>query len=209
MESDGSLLFPSDGRKSCFCMDCADFTASDVKCLQTKIKRKLKFVCNECENGLKQVPVLIREVADLKDMVDKLINKGNFNDVSHGTKVSPDMEDVVSEVVDRQSRAKSLIIFNVNELRGRNGNEKNLDDGRAVKDILRDHNIDKSELRISRLAEAHVHEIPVIGDYFINSINLMHVDRSLHVSPGRFFRNMSEKKPSQNQDKIDAKLVGY
>ncbi|VEN42330.1 unnamed protein product [Callosobruchus maculatus] len=113
-----------------------DLTASEVKCLQLKSKRKLNYYCESCEEGLSKVPVLIKEVAELRECINCILNKDSFTNAGSSTnidKTSHDMEITVAEVMERQERASNLIIYNVNESVKPTHADRNSEDREAVK----------------------------------------------------------------------------
>nr|CAI5843070.1 unnamed protein product [Callosobruchus analis] len=114
---DSTIIFPCDSCNKLFCATCGDLTASEIKCLQLKNKRKLKFYCDACEEGLCKVPSLIKEVADLKDSVNKInemLSRERINNNSANNS-NCNMEDIISEMLDRQNRATNVIMYNMNE----------------------------------------------------------------------------------------------
>ncbi|KAJ8975903.1 hypothetical protein NQ317_011374 [Molorchus minor] len=63
------------------------------------------------------------------------------------------MEDVISEIIDRQSRATNVIIFNVNESSNNTKVGRLQDDREAVINILEDYAVDKTDLKLFRLGK--------------------------------------------------------
>ncbi|KAL3268966.1 hypothetical protein HHI36_008052, partial [Cryptolaemus montrouzieri] len=61
-------VFPCDGCQKLFCAgsNCRDLTASEVKCVQLKQKRRLIFLWVEYKGGFWKVPTLIKEIDELK-----------------------------------------------------------------------------------------------------------------------------------------------
>nr|CAI5823271.1 unnamed protein product [Callosobruchus analis] len=119
-----------------YCSTCGDLTASEVKCLQLKSKRKLKYYCEACEEGLSKVPVLIKKVAELRECINSIINKSSTTNTGSSTSIdrtNHDMEMTVAEVMERQERASNVIIYNVNESVKPTQAERHSEDREAVK----------------------------------------------------------------------------
>ncbi|CAH1110118.1 unnamed protein product [Psylliodes chrysocephalus] len=89
-----------DSCRSFLCIDCGNLTASEVKCMQLKTKRKLKFFCETCEDGFYKVSALIKEVSELKLSINKILNKENESILTNSVVSSqtPNMEVDISEL---------------------------------------------------------------------------------------------------------------
>lgn len=85
---------------------CSGLTSSELRVMELKGKRSLKFFCSECQEGFLQVPKLIKIVSELQQEITKLkssITLSNSN------------EDILNEMAERQKRATNIIIFNLPE----------------------------------------------------------------------------------------------
>lgn len=89
---------------------CASLSLTEVRAILLQ-KRSLAFFCQECRSAFKSVPLLIRQINDLKLEVLELKKEVNTlkEQKSLGT------EDIYHEVQDRLSRANNFIIFNAEE----------------------------------------------------------------------------------------------
>lgn len=57
-----------DNCKCKVCQQCSELSASEVRCIELK-KRKLIYLCQTCETGFKQVPVLTRRIEELEKQI--------------------------------------------------------------------------------------------------------------------------------------------
>ncbi|KAJ8966101.1 hypothetical protein NQ314_003738 [Rhamnusium bicolor] len=131
---------------------CSELSASEIKCMQLK-KRILRFLCNECNNGLIQIPSLVRSIEELKTDIENLKLKydkpfdGNHSVLQPKVNEIPS-EDIISEMLERQKRANNIMISNLDET---NSNTK--DDLTSVKLILRDLNVDVDNIKVNRIGK--------------------------------------------------------
>ena len=124
---------------------CSGLNASEIKVIDLKGKRLLRFYCEDCSEGLLMVPKLIKMVDELKAEVSSIksnIEDHRYNDElvaglteirnrvekleysnevpSHNENVStmkinsiqyPDMNSVIQEMQERESRRQNFIIY--------------------------------------------------------------------------------------------------
>lgn len=110
-ETESSLLMACDGCNRLIHKKfaCSDLSASELRVIELKGKRVLKFFCQDCQSGLLSVPKLIKAISELKDEVDRLKSKP-------APSVSPSSgEDCFNEMQNRQARINNLMIFNLPE----------------------------------------------------------------------------------------------
>nr|CAI5851820.1 unnamed protein product [Callosobruchus analis] len=169
---DINTIFPYKTCNKLLCSTCGELTASEVKCLQLKSKRKLKYYCEAFEEGLSKVPILIKEVAELRECINPIINRSSTTNTGSSTcnyTTNHDMEMTVAEVMERQGRASNIIIYNVNKSVKPTQAERNSEDREAVKCILKGISIDKSNLTFFRLVKNSFNKarpIKAPRDYF-------------------------------------------
>lgn len=97
---------------------CSSLNATEMKVMNLKGGRSLRFYCPDCTAGIKLIPKLIKKIDELQVEVNKLKNM--------------DLEEkVVSELIERQKRANNIMIFNLPE-DGPN------DDMKKTKEILKE-----------------------------------------------------------------------
>lgn len=93
-----------DGCNRSVCIKCSGLSATETRCLELK-NRRMKFLCTECESGLQQIPVLHKLIRDLQEEVNAFKKQQQMRCT----------EDMISELSDRQSRAKNIIMFDIPE----------------------------------------------------------------------------------------------
>nr|CAI5860343.1 unnamed protein product [Callosobruchus analis] len=110
--------------------DCSDLSASELRVMDLKGKRVLKYYCEECQMGIKLVPKLIAKVesleAELKQLQAMVANSRTLPD-----------ETIVEEIQERHYKANNIMIFNLPE-DVENRSEKD-SDMQKVKDTKRYH----------------------------------------------------------------------
>lgn len=113
---------------------CSGLSASEVKVMDLKGKRLLKFYCDDCLSGLLLVPKLIKQIDELKLELQALKTNSNsgasFDDeiktiknmLAESTQLRNkeatlqlDSEQIITEVAERTRRASNIIIFNLEE----------------------------------------------------------------------------------------------
>lgn len=141
------VVFPCDSCKRSLCDTCADLSASEIRCMSLK-KRKLLFLCEECENGLSQVPLLVKKVNELEAELNNLKKNGTLIPTS-----LDNQENLITEMIDRQNRMSNVIIFNVKESQMNSRIERNNDNINTVKDLLGDIKIDTDHIKAFRLGK--------------------------------------------------------
>lgn len=135
---------------------CSELSASEIKCMQLK-KRILRFLCNECNSGLLQIPSLVRSIEELKSDIETLKLKydkpSDSNPVPCPKLNETAPEEIISEIIERQKRASNIIIANLNESSHFSSDSDS--DLSVVKTILRDINIDVDDIKVSRLGRSN------------------------------------------------------
>lgn len=113
---------------------CSGLNASEIKVMELKGSRTLKFFCKDCQSGLKIVPELIKVVDELRQEI-VLLKKTSVSATNTNKAVIPSNSypasnsgeaDILMELQERQKRANNVMLFNFPE-----GNDKD-----NVKDIL-------------------------------------------------------------------------
>lgn len=148
--TENGQMFCCDTCNKYLCDACSDLTSSEIRCMQLK-KRKLLFLCEECENGLRQIPMLIKQVNELQEEIvniKKSINTGENNRIME--------EDVIYEMMERQNRRKNIIVYNVKESAMNSRQERNTDDNNTLKNILKDMQINLNNIQSFRLGKFDV-----------------------------------------------------
>ena len=102
-----SKTFNCDSCSSELCGACSGLAASEIRCLDLK-KRKLIFLCENCQMGYKQIPVLIKKIEDLETQIKIIKEEKNITTIN-----SLNSEQLISEFCERQKRASNVIMLNV------------------------------------------------------------------------------------------------
>ncbi|KAG5876555.1 hypothetical protein JTB14_004207 [Gonioctena quinquepunctata] len=107
-------------------------------------KRSTLFFCFECKKAFKNVPMLPRQIMELKNQVKDLKNKvedmkseikiiketkaTTQEEGKNDTQETKEMAIMVSELQERQGREKNLIVLNFEEPKGQNRQERKEED---------------------------------------------------------------------------------
>lgn len=116
-----------DGCERSIHADCSGLNQSELKVMNLRSKRNLKFYCEECLLGVRLVPQLIKkiddlqvELEDLKTQVKSMQAAAPNCNVSPNTQKLVPEEDIMNEMCERQKRLCNVMIFNMPE----KGNEE-------------------------------------------------------------------------------------
>lgn len=119
-----------DGCNNVFHYNCSGLTASEIKCMELKNKRTLKFFCNICQEGLKLLPLMKKKIDSLEEMVKELTNRLNINTEIVQSVTPPkdnllvNFNSIMREQEDRKVRSKNIMIYNAPEIEMRDDREK-------------------------------------------------------------------------------------
>lgn len=116
--------FACDSCSRLLCRSCGGLTASEVKCLQLVGKRKLIFYCEDCENGLKQVPVLIKKITEIQAQINDLIESKQRTHVAQQSEICEEV--FFEEISDRLSRRRNVMIFGVQDSNNKESDREKL-----------------------------------------------------------------------------------
>jgi hypothetical protein len=130
------LYYLCDGCHGPICSDCNGLTASEIKCMQLKGKRALKFLCNSCVDGFQMLPVIVKRLGDIEDKLSGLLSKQNAQVAPTSPDNNLNMEAFIHEYKERELREKNLMVYNVPESKKQSLELKIEDDKVAVKNIL-------------------------------------------------------------------------
>ncbi|KAL4126168.1 hypothetical protein QTP88_010394 [Uroleucon formosanum] len=120
-----------DGCISVFHTKCTGLSPSKLKCLSLKT-RNLKYFCESCNNGLRDIPELKMLINRLLSEVNELKNqKNNGNNVSHYSE-----EFIFNEIGDCNMRASNLILYNVPESNSDNTADRIAHDSNVVSNLI-------------------------------------------------------------------------
>lgn len=122
-----------DGCRLKFHYACTELTASEIRCLELKAKRTLKFFCEVCQEGLRLLPIMQKKIDSLESRLDLLINKLDTQSVPVApiNKTADDIIDYdlfISELEERKRRANNIMVYNLPESTSTNFEDKINDD---------------------------------------------------------------------------------
>ncbi|KAJ3656293.1 hypothetical protein Zmor_015380 [Zophobas morio] len=185
---------------------CSDLTTNELKCLDLRpnSRRRIKYICVECEQGISQLPKLLSLIADLKDEISKLKEFNTNLSLKSSTSTPKDnsislsaKEEIIQEITERSKRANNLIIYRVVE----NGTTK-------IEQLEQD----------TALIQSLTSDLG-LGDQQIKPIRLGKFDRSrqplsrpikVHFSSPEIVHNIVRKfKTLRTNDKYSALAVSY
>lgn len=147
--AENSKLFTCDSCNETLCATCSNLSASELKCMPLK-NRKLKFLCEECEKGLGQIPLLIKQMVEMREEINQL-KLMQITSVPQSNVVT--QENFINEMLDRQNRRSNIIMLNLKESQLNSKAERSKDDIDAVKVILNEMSINKDNVRTFRLGK--------------------------------------------------------
>lgn len=124
------------------CVKCSGLLATELRVIVLQ-SPTLKYLCPECELGVRQLPALRNTVQQLKAEIEIMKSKQN-----HCTS----MEHILSELAERKKRSANVILFGIGECSRQTG------DAARDKEVRVEH--DKSQVH-QALAEIREVESPV------------------------------------------------
>lgn len=121
--TDSEKYVSCDGCRQKFHYGCTDLTPSEIRVIELKTKRSLKYFCEACQEGLRLIPILKKRIdvleqrlelleADIKKKstsvaVDQSLQQTPLNP-------NPSGENIMTEIFERQKRVNNIMIFNFN-----------------------------------------------------------------------------------------------
>lgn len=122
---DGDRFAECDGCRLRFHYDCTDLTGSEIRVMELKNKRSLKYFCDACQEGLRLIPVLQKRLTSLEQHITTFEKNVNTKleeflakvNSDPGTRTEPAdsgvSNDLLQEVFQRQKRMNNIMIFNL------------------------------------------------------------------------------------------------
>lgn len=136
-----------DGCSLIFHAKCSGLSASEIKCLSLK-NRNLKFFCESCNKGLRDIPELKALINRLLVEVNELKNlkkNNNKNELQCSEEV------IINEVAERNIRASNLLFYNIPESNSDNINDRISHDSNIVNNTIDSIIIGDSIIRPTKL----------------------------------------------------------
>uniref|UniRef100_T1HXZ6 PHD-type domain-containing protein n=2 Tax=Rhodnius prolixus TaxID=13249 RepID=T1HXZ6_RHOPR len=134
-EKSSDNVYTCDGCNGFVHSSCAGLSTSEAKCMALK-RRTLKFLCNDCNIGLKDLPSLKNLIMELKRDIANLKQQSNTCNCQYANDIF--MQDkLVREFEDRDERKSNLIIFNLPEEDREDNEEKKSNDKNQVEMLVR------------------------------------------------------------------------
>lgn len=140
-------------------VSCSELSDNEIKCLtlRTKTKRRIKYICIECEQGVHQIPKLISLINDLKNEIRDMRVKYEelTNDSVNRSGGSFHMvcaEEIINEIQERNKRSQNIIIYGSLEEGASRQDQVQMDTG-TVQSILTHVGVTCSEIRPVRLGK--------------------------------------------------------
>lgn len=136
---------------------CSDLSATELKCfdLRSNAKRRIKYMCLDCERAIQQLPKLIGLVEDLRNDVRKLQERDSSSSVVTDFPKSSALatEEIMTEMLERNKRSYNVIIYGSGEDADNKNNQIERDSA-TVQNILREVGLgDSTNVRPIRLGK--------------------------------------------------------
>lgn len=211
--------YACDSCKRFFCAQCAELTASEIKCLQLKGKRKLIFLCQDCESGFWKVPSIIKELNELKEQIGKLSNQ--IKDLQRNDQIRKDEQpnkveptpgmsnEIFEEIYERESRKKNIIVFGKPEIRQLSNTQNSFQEEKTttldiIKSVCPNLDIKVDDIQLYRLGRPNeVKPRPVKVIFSSNNIASTIISQAKHLKTSQQFSHISissDKTPRQMED---------
>ena len=108
--------------------ECSELSQTELRVMDLKGKRSLKFYCNDCSEGIKLVPKLYKKIDSLFAEVESLKSQIQNN-------ICNNEESILNELHERQKRTNNL---NINNLPEPSASKESLSDTEVVKNIFKE-----------------------------------------------------------------------
>lgn len=134
---------------------CSDLSATELKCfdLRSNAKRRVKYMCADCERAIQQLPKLINLIEELRNDVRKLQERDNATNSDSSPSSALATEEMVNEMLERSKRSHNFIIYGSSE-EGDSKKNQIERDCLTVQNILQEVGLaDQSNIRPIRLGK--------------------------------------------------------
>ena len=111
---------------------CSELNETELKCfsLRSGSKRRMKYICVECEQGVHQIPKLVALLNDMRDEIRELNDRYAGLSVAQASVSSVDVfatEEIISEINQRNERARNVMVYGAVEDGVSKANQTELD----------------------------------------------------------------------------------
>lgn len=185
-----------DSCKKILCKKCSDLSETEFRCIALR-KRRLTFLCENCEKGIMLIPDIMIQLDDLRKQVNDLKSELQAKNSKSEQEVDAvESEDIISELMERQRRASNIIISNIKEPSSNSRENRTEDDKRNVADILKDINVDLSNIKVFRLGKFMPSKnrlLKVVLNNSEDAVNVLRNKRNVTVPSIRIFGDQTKK----------------
>lgn len=137
---------------------CSDLSAAELKCyeLRPTSKRRMKYICVDCEQGMHQIPKMMGLIKELKEEL-RLLKEANVNKINFNTSgASPSSvlagEEIISEIFERNKRAQNIIVYGSTE-DGKSKAEQTQMDSTTINSLLSAAGLGEQNIKPIRLGK--------------------------------------------------------
>ena len=182
-----------DGCQGTVHLSCIGISEKEATMTRSKSK-SIKIVCNQCNNNMSCLKDLRTLITSLQHELSSSINQlktefqSQLDDInvkltqsSQQRQSTPVLEEVVQEVLERQKRAKNIVIFNLPEQSNNSSDEiRKENDNLLVKNVLNitNPNVDFENFSVRRMGRFNESRNRPIKVFFKNESDVFSVVRS-------------------------------
>lgn len=151
----GEKFIRCDGCNRIVHVNCAELSAVEIKCYELRSsKKRLKYICMFCEQGVHQIPMLVSMISDLKDEIRKLKDNQLAVGLNKDSQIcsSAMTEEIMAEMLERNKRASNIIVFGSEE-KGTSKQDQVLQDQKLISDLLGEFNVTEDNIKPIRLGK--------------------------------------------------------
>lgn len=189
-------VFVCDSCKKQLCKKCSDLSETEIRSYLLK-KRRLTFLCEECEKGLSCIPVILKQIQDLQNEIIQLKQSVLCNSDSNMTSSNnvSECEEFISEMMERQKRSSNIMIANVKESSAASAHQRKEEDTSCIKNLLKDLNVDLSNIKVFRVGKSLPDKSRLLKVVLNNSVDAINVLRNKknHVPGVKIFADQTKK----------------
>ncbi|KAG5871311.1 hypothetical protein JTB14_015910 [Gonioctena quinquepunctata] len=150
------LVIICDGCKRNICCDCPKLFSTELRCMTLK-KKKLIFLCDECEQGFRILPVLLNKIENLEARIGELKemkeSQIETQTTSEQINSSVQLEHVIAEIEERKYCAKNVIFKNISESSNSNRAERNAEEMQTILGLINNVSITDTHVKVQRIGK--------------------------------------------------------